>query len=358
MSKLREIWFDKIVSPQRIRLFAILSLITQILIVVTGGAVRLTASGLGCPTWPKCTEDSLITTPEMGFHGIIEFGNRLLTFVLLIVALLTFISALRQHPNRPKLIRPFLVFALAVVLLIISLVVAEVTKLSSLAVILLAASGAFVLGAAIWFLLSAKHPQRHYVIPAFGLGFGIIFQAVLGGITVLTELNPWIVGAHFLVSAILISIASLLLWRVRKPLASNVSALTERLRWPILIVGAITIVVGVLVTGAGPHAGDIDTPRNGLDIEIWQHYHSYPAYLMTAMVFLVLLSQLAVDRNKKFSPLTKTVLWLFLVALAQALVGIVQARLGVPALLVGIHMLGAAVVTWLLSTFFIASRKS
>ncbi|MEY3587117.1 MAG: hypothetical protein RJB32_413, partial [Actinomycetota bacterium] len=84
MRLLKSLWFDVLTGNKRVRLYVWLSLVTQILIVVTGGAVRLTASGLGCPTWPKCTEESLVTTAEMGFHGIIEFGNRLLTFVLLV----------------------------------------------------------------------------------------------------------------------------------------------------------------------------------------------------------------------------------------------------------------------------------
>ena len=91
-------------APSRLRLFVWLSLATQILIVVTGGLVRLTGSGLGCPTWPKCTEDSLISTAEMGIHGLIEFGNRLLTFVLLIVALLTFVTVVRMREDRANLI--------------------------------------------------------------------------------------------------------------------------------------------------------------------------------------------------------------------------------------------------------------
>ena len=97
MKTLKGLWFNGIVSPLRLRLFVWLSLVTQILIVVTGGAVRLTGSGLGCPTWPKCTEDSLVSTPEMGFHGVIEFGNRLLTIVLLVIALLTFIVVVRHQ---------------------------------------------------------------------------------------------------------------------------------------------------------------------------------------------------------------------------------------------------------------------
>ena len=121
-----------IISSARIPLYVWASLVSQILIVVTGGIVRLTGSGLGCPTWPKCTEDSLITVPEMGLHGVIEFANRLLTFVLALIALLTFLTVL-------------------------------------------------ALG---------KKLRKGLVIPAFILGLGIPAQAVLGGFTVLTQLNP------------------------------------------------------------------------------------------------------------------------------------------------------------------------
>lgn len=357
MQKLKQFWFETMVSPKRIRLYATLSLITQILIVVTGGAVRLTASGLGCPTWPKCTDESLITTPEMGFHGIIEFGNRLLTFVLLIVAILTFLVAARMHSGSKKLFRPFLGFVGAVVVLVAGLATAATSNLSAGSIAILALAGILIIVTTIWFLSSARSTKREFVIPAFGLGFGIIAQAVLGGITVLLELNPWIVGAHFLLSAILIGIASLLLWRVRNPKNSELSRISSALRWPILISGFVTVVIGVLVTGAGPHAGDIDTPRNGLPLEIWQHYHSYPAYLMTGLIAISWLGQLRNESSIPKSPFFKVTTWLLVVSIAQAIVGVTQARLGVPALLVGIHMLGAAVGSFLLATQFIASKR-
>ncbi|MFM7014388.1 MAG: COX15/CtaA family protein, partial [Actinomycetota bacterium] len=133
-------WISALFSPGRLRLYGWLSLASQIVIVVTGGLVRLTGSGLGCPTWPRCTEESFVTVPEMGIHGIIEFGNRLLTFVLIIIALLTFIVVRR----------------------------------------------------------TTRSERFGLTWPALALGLGIIAQALLGGVTVLTGLNPWIVGAHFL----------------------------------------------------------------------------------------------------------------------------------------------------------------
>ena len=359
MKLIKHIWFDKVVSPARIKLFAYLSLVTQILIVVTGGAVRLTASGLGCPTWPKCTEDSLITTPEMGFHGIIEFGNRLLTFVLLVIALLTFVVAARIHPRTSALVRPILAFFAGVLTLVAGLALATTSGVNPGSIVVLISATLVITVGTVAFLRSAKSGARGFVIPSFGLGFGIIFQAVLGGVTVLTELNPWIVGAHFLVSAVLIALATVLVWRVKSLGVLTVSPVSAALRFPIVFTGVLAIVVGVLVTGAGPHAGDIDTVRNGLDLEIWQHYHSYPAYLMTALIAVSSVFQARYGKSLWNNPAQKILTTLLMISIIQALVGVAQARLGVPALLVGIHMLGAALLTSFLTFQFLATaRKS
>src|SRR3954447_20178643 len=123
-----------------LRPLALASLIANVALVVTGAAVRLTGSGLGCPTWPKCTDASYTTTSAMGVHGVIEFGNRLLGIALGLIVLACFVAALlAPRPRR----RPVIWLAVAVL-------------------------------------------------------FGIPAQAVLGGITVLTDLNPWVVGLHFL----------------------------------------------------------------------------------------------------------------------------------------------------------------
>lgn len=286
-------------SPARLRLYAWASLASQILIVVTGGLVRLTGSGLGCPTWPRCTEDSFVTVPEMGWHGVIEFGNRLLTFVLIIIALLTFIVVRR----------------------------------------------------------TLKPLRRGLTWPSLLLGLGIIAQALLGGVTVLTGLNPWIVGAHFLLSGVLISFASVLVWRVYSPMPQGLSNQVALLAWPIFVVGWITVIVGVLVTGAGPHAGDATTERNGLDLEVWQHYHSYPAYLMTALIALALFMLWRGGVKDWSNPAFKTMLLLLLVSISQAVLGVIQARLGVPALMAGAHMFGAALIISLLTFQLLALRS-
>lgn len=253
--------------------------------MVTGGAVRLTGSGLGCPTWPECQPGSLVTVPELGVHGFIEFANRLLTFVLLMISLLTFVTIIRLKTSKQGLF---------------------------------------------WTSLA--------------LGFGIVAQAILGGITVLTGLNSWVVGAHFLVSAVLISIATILVWHAygaNTELAHGSVKLVTNVLFP---VGIVTIVLGIIVTGAGPHAGDAKTPRNGLDIELMSHLHSYPAYLTLALVLLQIVLLVKAEESVKSS------LYLLAVVIGQAIVGIIQSRLGLPIELVALHMLGASVLaslfTW------------
>ena len=292
--------FRTIFAPARLRVYAWASLVSQILIVVTGGLVRLTGSGLGCPTWPKCTEESFVSVPEMGIHGLIEFGNRLLTFVLVIIAGLTFIVIRR----------------------------------------------------------TLKAQRFGLTWPAVLLVLGIIAQALLGGVTVLTGLNSWVVGAHFLVSGVLISIASVLVWRVYSPKHDPISYQSVLLAWPIFVVGWVTVIVGVVVTGAGPHAGDATTPRNGFDLETWQHYHSWPAYVMTALVLLSLaLAWRSVPNKPASNPAVRSLGILLIVSLLQAVLGVVQSNMGVPALLAGVHMLGASLIISLLTVQLFALRS-
>jgi cytochrome c oxidase assembly protein subunit 15 len=236
----------------------------------------------------------------MGIHGLIEFGNRLLTFVLVIIAGLTFIVVRR----------------------------------------------------------TAKSLRVGITWPAALLVVGIIARALLGGLTVLTGLNSWVVGAHFLVSGVLISIASILVWRVYSPRHDPISYQAVLLAWPIFVVGWLTVIVGVVVTGAGPHAGDAATPRNGLDLETWQHFHSWPAYIMTALVLICLvLVWKSVSQNKFSNPAIKSLGLLLIVSIAQAVLGVIQANTGVPALLAGVHMLGASLIISLLCFQLLALRS-
>jgi cytochrome c oxidase assembly protein subunit 15 len=348
---LKSIWLNGLASKARLRLYVWLSLVTQILIVVTGGAVRLTGSGLGCPTWPMCTEESLTTTAEMGFHGIIEFGNRLLTFVLLIIAILTFAVAVRIHGNLTRLRLPIIGFFSSAIAMVLFLIVDLIYFGIAISFPAMAIFG-------ILLVLRVRETQKSgIVIPAFGLGLGIIFQAVLGGITVLTGLNSWIVGAHFLVSAFLIAIAAILVFRALPKPQTPVSPISKALAWPTAVVSLISIIAGIIVTGAGPHAGDIDTPRNGFNLEIWQHFHSYPGYLMLALILIQLFFQFRVSKRLFGDLPTRALFILLLVTIGQAVVGVVQARLGVPALLVGIHMLGAATLAALVAFQLLLLRQ-
>jgi heme a synthase len=176
-----------------LRRLALASVVANSVIVVTGGAVRLTSSGLGCPTWPRCTESTFTPTEEYAVHGVIEFGNRLLTFVLLAVVVALLVVALRQGSRRVK--------RLAV------------------------------------------------------LGFlGIPAQAVLGGITVLTGLNPWTVMGHFLLSMVLIGLAVMLHDEVRAEPRRPVLPLLQRSATALLGLTAAVLVVGTVVTGVGSPA--------------------------------------------------------------------------------------------------------
>jgi len=346
------------VAPARLRLFVWLSLATQILIVVTGGLVRLTGSGLGCPTWPKCTDESLVSTQEMGIHGLIEFGNRLLTFVILIVALLTFIVVVRRAGLASALTAPTLAFFGGVALFILGLVVHNFLGLGPEAIATLASSLIVMLSFAVIVVRRAKRLEPAGLVwPAFLLGVGIILQAVVGGITVLTELNSWIVGLHFVISMFLIALAALLVWRALPKPSGVIAPLNSRLAPLTLLVGLVATLVGVVVTGAGPHAGDAATPRNGLDLEVWQHYHSYPGYLMLALITLQLGSQYLATRSLWQDLGTRILTILLLVSLTQAAIGIIQSRLGVPEFLVAAHMLGAAVLAGLITFQFLSAKR-
>ncbi|WP_226082298.1 COX15/CtaA family protein [Mycetocola spongiae] len=289
-----ERWLPQSVD-RRVRVLAWLSLIFQTVLIGTGGAVRLTGSGLGCPTWPKCTDESLISTPEMGIHGIIEFGNRMLTFVLVIIAIGAFLSVWNMRKRRRDLF---------------------------------------------WI--------------TFWQGMSIPFQAVLGGITVLTGLNSYVVGGHFLVSLGLVALTTMLVYRVYRGAAGPVIPPRAYRTLTQIVMGlvAVTAVVGILTTGSGPHAGDAAVPRNGLDAELMQHFHSWPGYAMLAATVLLLLLTLRQGRPRGF------VLWLLLAQVAQILLGIAQSRLGLPGVMVGAHMVLAGVVIALATAVVLGTRTA
>jgi len=280
-------------NDRRVRFLAWLSLILNIVIIGTGGLVRLTGSGLGCPTWPTCTEDSFVNTPEMGIHGVIEFGNRTLTGLLVAAALLTFLAVIRMWRTR-----------------------------------------------------------RELVVLAFFLGFGIPFQGVIGGITVLTDLNPYVVGLHFVTSVALVVLSTVFLWKVYRGRSAGliVPAWYAAAGWVLAAITAVTVLVGIVTTGSGPHAGDAGAARNGLNSEILQHVHSWPAYALFALTIALLV--LAVTNRYP----TRMLAALLGAELAQIAVGLVQARTGLPEFLVGAHMVLAAVVVAFATAALLAMR--
>ncbi|WP_208758427.1 COX15/CtaA family protein [Micromonospora violae] len=276
--------FVRPVSGTLLRRLALASIIANVGIVVTGGAVRLTASGLGCPTWPRCTDASYVTTSEMGGHGVIEFGNRMLTFAVGLIALATLLAVLAHRPRRPGL----LPLAVAVF-------------------------------------------------------FGIPAQAVVGGITVLTNLNPWVVGLHFLASMAVIAAAYALWRRVVDPDGPVVGVVPEPLRTLARITTGVSVavlVIGTWVTGSGPHAGDHGAARNGLDPESISQVHADGVFLLIGLSVALIFAFRAVGAQRA----TRAAIILVAVELSQGLIGFVQYFTHVPALLVGAHMLGSCLV--------------
>ncbi|CAL9412018.1 COX15/CtaA family protein [Streptomyces sp. enrichment culture] len=272
--------------PRTVQRAALVALAMAVVIVVTGGAVRLTGSGLGCPTWPKCTDDSLTSTSEMGVHGVIEFGNRMLTYVLCAAVGWAIIAARSQKPYR---------------------------------------RGVTLLG---W--------TQFWVVMG---------NAILGGIVVLVGLNPYTVAAHFLLSTALIAVATVMWQRTRegdgapRPLVGRA---IQQLVWVLTGVSVLLIAVGTVVTGAGPHAGDSsDVPRMPVDWEMVSKAHAVLAWIVVTLTFALWFVLKAVDAPK--GPLSRT-RDLFLVLLAQGVVGYVQYFTDLPEVLVGLHMLGSCLV--------------
>ena len=257
------------------------SLVANTVIILTGGLVRLTASGLGCPTWPRCTDESFVPHRALGLHGLIEFGNRLLTYVLIAIAIGTVVAVWRWSEGR---------------------------GLRRLAVV---------------------------------LAVGIPLQGVIGGITVLTDLNPWIVALHLVLSLFLVAGSTWLLLRVRGDVADDVPVLARRLVLATYATLWIVVYLGTVVTGSGPHAGDVDAPRNGLDPRLWSHVHAWGVYVLVALTLATVL----VLRRVGTSPLAVRAAMLLLVAeLAQGVIGFVQYFTDLPIALVAVHLVGAAVL--------------
>jgi cytochrome c oxidase assembly protein subunit 15 len=270
---------------ERVRVLAWASLATNVLLVVTGGAVRLTGSGLGCPTWPECGDGSYVTHGALGIHGAIEFGNRMLTFVLAAVAVATLAAAYLARPRRrgPRLL-------------------------------------------------------------ALALFLGIPAQAVLGGITVLTKLNPWVVMLHLMCSLALVAGATLLVARTGEgdgPARLLVPPALRGLAGGTLALAVAVCYLGSVVTGSGPHAGDAEARRTGLDPDRMSQLHADAVVLLVGVTVALVAALYAVPAHRSLRRAAAAVLC---VELAQGAIGFVQYFTGLPPALVAAHMLGAAVL--------------
>ena len=270
---------------------AVANIVANIGIVVTGAAVRLTGSGLGCPTWPRCTDDSYVAHPSMGMHGAIEFGNRMLTWVLVLLAVLLVLSAVGAARRT-----------------------------------------------AIWFSLF--------------VALGIPAQAVIGGITVLTDLNPWIVALHLLVSMAIIMVCLALLDHLRSPSRPAGPPTHRALGWTVLVVGWVVLYLGTVVTGAGPHAGDADAPRSGLDPALFAQVHAVSVYVLVAATVALLV--LAVRSHDRW--LTVVTSALLGLEVLQGIIGWSQYFLDLNEWLVALHMLMAALLAAGFARVWLATR--
>lgn len=301
---LRALWLR--LTPARLtgwaRGTALASILANLLLIITGGLVRLTQSGLGCTTWPRCTSGSWTNVPEMGLHGFIEFGNRTLTGVLVVVAVLAWLAVVRIRAAYGDL------FLLATVLLA-----------------------------------------------------GIPVQAVVGGISVWLRLNPWMVGVHFILSAIMTGLAAMLWSRTRRytlPAVRSAERLDQDgpaqplLGWLVgvaLVLVGVALYLGTLVTGTGPHSGDATSARHAFDALMVTRMHSGTVWLtvLTVVVGLLLCAR------RGWAPAVRNSLLLCVAVLVlQGGIGYLQYFNGLPAWLVELHLLGAGLTAWAFAALY------
>ncbi|MCS5496964.1 COX15/CtaA family protein [Cnuibacter physcomitrellae] len=272
-------------GPRALRWGTTASLLVSILIIVTGGVVRVTGSGLGCPTWPACDTGSLATTPELGIHGVIEFTNRALTGVLILAVGWAIVAARLQKPR-----------------------------------------------------------DRSMTRLAWSQFWLVIANAIVGGISVLVELNPYVVAFHFIMATALLTTTTLTWHRAHRGQSAAVRFPRPigSLSWILVAVTAVLIIVGTTVTGSGPHSGDsADVPRMAF---VWEqvtivHGVLGVATLVLGIAVLVLClrvpgAQLAVRRSATFVA----------IVVLQAGLGLAQSLLGLPEWMVVLHLLGSALV--------------
>lgn len=259
----------------------------QSALIVTGGSVRLTGSGLGCPTWPECTPGSYVPVANQAegqLHAWIEFGNRLLTFVLLICALAVVTFSVRVSKN-------------------------------------------------------AANKERVRSLAALQI-LGILGQGMLGGVTVLTDLHPLTVAAHFLLSILLIAGAISLRYElIGKPVEKTTGLISFLM--PIFVwLTFLVLVAGTIVTGSGPHAGDEKAQRFGFDPQVVSWLH---ADLVIALIVLAVMLSL-IAHQSGMSLLVRRIGIFLLIAFSQGVIGYIQYFTGLPEALVAAHLIGSTLV--------------
>ncbi|GAA0370477.1 COX15/CtaA family protein [Actinoallomurus spadix] len=275
-------------TPAALRGLALASVAGNALIMATGAAVRVSGSGLGCPTWPKCTGTSLVPTHTPQHSAVnmaIEFGNRLLTFLVLALGVAVFVAALRLRPRRRGLVR-----------------------------------------------LAAIQP------------LSVVAQAIVGGIVVLTDLHPVSVTVHFLLSPAILAAAVVLWVRAGEGDERARPVVRQELVWlgrALTGVVFLLLVAGTVVTGTGPHAGDPKARRYDFQIEQVAQFHADIVWATVGLTFALLLGLRLTNAPK---PAQRRALELLVVELAQGVIGYVQYFTNVPGALVVAHVLGAALV--------------
>lgn len=278
------------------------NLVVEVLIVVTGGLVRLTGSGLGCPTWPQCVPGSYIPVAHQaqGWHRFVEFGNRTLTSVVSIAAIATVYAVWRWAARR-----------------------------------------------------------RDLMVPAWVVLGGVVTQAILGGITVRTGLSPITVAAHFLVSMCLVAASAYLVFRSPEPpgpRALVVPVLVERLGWAACAVAAVVLALGTVVTGSGPHSGDANAPaRFGFDPRSVSWLHADTVMLFLGLTLAV---WLAARLTATTAAPARAWVGVLAVTLLQGVVGYTQYFTGLPWGVVLAHMLLACLLVVALTRGMVRLRVS
>lgn len=280
-----------------VRAIFIANLVAQMAIVVTGAVVRVTGSGLGCPTWPECVEGSYTPTArqEESWHKYVEFGNRLLTFALVVLAVAAIVAVIMDRRRRSRLSLP---------------------------------------------------PRRMLIVLATVPFIGTFAQAALGGITVLTGLHPATVSAHFLLSMAIIAFCVALVARSGDPGDHPIVMLVRRelryLTWGIVAIAGLVVVLGVIVTGSGPHSGDAESEnRFSFDPRTVSWLHADVVLLFLGLLAALLLALRLTDAPSR----VRRAAWLVMgVALAQGVIGYVQYFTGLPVVAVIAHVTGAVCV--------------